>query len=467
MILRDYQIEAVDKIRTALQHGEPVMYQAPTGSGKTVIFCYVAKRATSKGHRVGILVHRRELIKQTCNKLTESEVEHGVVAADWPQNLGRAVQVCSVQTLARRRSLIHKLGINLWIIDEAHHTTANTYQTIFEECTQSAVLGVSATPCRMTGAGLGTFFRHLVLGPKVSWLIEHGHLSKYVAYSTPLADTSKISVRAGDFKADMLNELMNQRGITGDAVQHYQEHLNGAPTIVFCVSVAHAEAVAQQYRDAGFQAVSVDGSLDQFERDRRIAGLGDGSVQVLTSCELISEGLDIPLVVGAQLLRPTKSVSLYLQQVGRVLRPSPGKERAIILDHVGNIMRHGLPAMDRVWTLDKGVKAVEEEAEKMLVTCPACSAAVYESETCPECGYVFERPEPQRDDLIEIDGHLVEVTADVVQELWDRVKANPTMRGAHQYGRAKAMAQGMQYKPGAGFYLYKNLVRGRTIKRSA
>jgi len=348
--LRPYQQSAVDAVRGEYVKGaRRVLLVSPTGSGKTVMFSYIANTAAAKGKRIVVLAHRREIVDQISRALTEMSVPHGLIVAGKPTGTEQ-VQAAMVQTLARRLGQI--APPDLLVVDEAHHGVAGQWRTVTEAWPNTKILGVTATPQRLDGKGLGGAFDTMVLGPTVASLIVDGHLADYDYLAPPTkVDLSGIKVRGGDFAVEDLATAVDQATITGDAVEHYRKALNGRPAIAFCVTRAHAEHVAQQFRDAGYAAASVDGTMTKEARRDLIAALADGRLNVLTSCELISEGVDVPVVSGAILLRPTKSLSMFLQQVGRCLRKKPDGSRAVILDHVGNVHTHGLPDEYRDWTL--------------------------------------------------------------------------------------------------------------------
>ena len=409
--LRDYQERAVAELRQAFAAGarRPLLV-LPTGGGKTVVFCYVAASASARGRRVLILVHRAELLKQTSRALERLGVRHGLVAPGCTPTLDM-VQVASVQTLARRLDKI-AWKPDLIVVDEAHHAVAGTWATVLSAFPQAVVLGVTATPCRLDGRGLGDVFDHLVIGPSTSDLMSRGFLCKATVYAPPSRiDVTGIKLHHGDFARNEVIDRVDKPMITGDAVAHYRKLMPGKPAIAFCASVDHAHHVASMFRDSGFASTSLDGTTDDKDRADAIRDLGDGRLQVLTSCEIVSEGTDIPVVTGAILLRPTQSESLFLQQVGRVLRPAPGKDRAIILDHVGNVARHGLPEDVREWSLDASAKKrkKQDDDECPIRQCPQCYIAHKPMPTCPGCGFVY--PVKQRD-MEQRDGELVEVTAE-------------------------------------------------------
>jgi superfamily II DNA or RNA helicase len=366
--LRDYQQRGVDDIRRAFGRGvRRLIYTAPTGAGKTVMFSYITRGAEQKGNRVYILLHRRFLVQQVASALHAQGVPHGILMGGYSV-ADAQVQVASVPTVVARLDKLPEPG--LIVVDEAHHAVARQWTKILDHWPRAKVLGVTATPERLDGKGLGDVFDDLVHGPSVQELIDKGWLAPFDLYAPPeKVDLSQIKTERGDFKKGDLEAATDQQAITGDAVEHYRQHLQGRPAIAFCVTVDHARHVAERFQAAGFRAAYVDGSMKTAERERRVDGLRTGKIQVLTSCDLISEGFDVPATAGAILLRPTKSRQLYFQQVGRALRPKDGA-RAVILDHVGNSHRHGLPSTPIEWTLE-GSKGGQGPT---LSTCKRCYA---------------------------------------------------------------------------------------------
>lgn len=451
MNLRPYQIDAIQRMRQAYAAGHKrVLYQAPTGSGKTVTFVELARRTAAQGNRVCILVHRRELLRQASRALTKAGVYHNLIARG-EAHRDALVTVASKDTLRRRDG--HEF--DLVVVDEAHHATAETYKSIMGAA--SWVLGVTATPCRLSGRGLATVFDTLLLGPTIKALTPK-YLSPYSLYAPPCqVDLRGMRSLGGDWNKDDLGQAMDTRQITGDAVEHYKRYLNGRPAIAFCCSVAHAYHVAEQFQAAGFRADGVDGTLDQDTRDDRIAALGDGRLNVLTSCDLISEGLDIPVVAGAILLRPTKSLNIYLQQVGRVLRVAPGKDQAVILDHVGSVWRHGLPDMDREWSLTEGAVKPPKEAEvrEAVKQCPECFYAHSPAPSCPMCGYVY-KVKPKRPPTV-VEGILSKVDM-------SEADVREAMRAAHSLADWQAIAKRTGRKSGWAWYRFKNRKAGKRLE---
>lgn len=409
--LRPYQAAALDEIRDQFRQGKRApLFVLPTGGGKTVTYSAIAEGAAARGNRVVILEHRKELIRQCSLALAGLELRHQIVApADKVSDIRRAqiaryglpvvhkdacVAVASVQTLGRRMEWLADFNPNLIIIDEAHHAVAGTWARIIEASPQSYLLGVTATPCRTNGQGLGDVFDTMVLGPTMRDLIAEDFLVRPRVFAPPTAiDLSQVHITGGDFDARELAEALDKPTITGDAVAHYAKLAPGRPAIVFCASVKHAEHVAEQFRAAGYNFQVVTGDMDDAERDRRIMGLADGRLHGIVTVEVVSEGTDIPVAEVAILLRATQSESLYLQQVGRVLRPAPGKSYGLILDHVGNVMRHGMPDMDRDWTLEgkkrSGKKKDQQEETVRIQQCIKCYMVHEPAPSCPHCGFVY------------------------------------------------------------------------------
>lgn len=369
LALRDYQTKAVTDIRSALHSHDRVLFVGPCGMGKTQLFVFIAKSAAGRGNRIYILVHRRELIRQTSRTLDAWGVRHGVVAPGHSMT-DDLVQVASVATLGRR--LDRAPPPKLIVVDECHHAISPTYRKILQAWPAAKALGVTASPERLDGIGLGDVFGAMVLGPGVRDLIQAGWLSQFDYFAPPAAaDLSAIKTEMGDYSIGQLAAAMDRATITGDCIEHVRRLAPTEPALVFCVSVQHAHNVAEAFRRAGFAAAAVDGTMDVADRDRIILGLARGTIQVVTSCALITEGFDCPAVSTVVLLRPTKSLQLQVQMVGRAFRPKPDGGRAVILDHVGNCGRHGMPDEPRAWSLD-GKKARAKPAP--VRTCRTCYA---------------------------------------------------------------------------------------------
>ena len=415
--LRPYQLEAVQRVRLAFMEGHrAVLFVLPTGGGKTVVFSHIAQQAAARGNRIAVLVHRAELLEQASRSLAALGVEHGLIAAGRSMNLRAPVQVASVATLARRLGLLKPEHFQLLIVDEAHHSNAGTWSKVIGHFHSAHLLGVTATPVRSDGRGLGEFYSELVLGPTPAWLSDNGYLAPARVYAPPIGFSAQgLRRRMGDFDLRQAAGALGGSRILGDAVSHYQRHLTGRTAIGFCCSIAHAQAVAEAFSERGINAASIDGTQDAATRRQLLEQLGAGELKVLTSCSLIGEGVDVPSVGGCLLLRPTQSLALHLQMIGRCLRPQPGKE-AVILDHVGNIERLGHHLDVQEWSLD-GIKKREQTRAPSVKTCPQCFCAMASTlSLCPECGHVFR---PERQKLVTVEGELREISQ---QELRSRRK---------------------------------------------
>lgn len=398
MILRPYQQTAIREINAARMAGDRPLLVCPTGGGKTEIFLHLA---TTTAERVLIAVHRNELVEQISKRI--GNYPHGIVQSGVRPRPTARVQIASIQTLVNR---LDRYAPDVIIFDEAHHAVSNTWGRVIAAYPNAALVGVTATPCRLDGSGLrDAGFTILVQGPTTAELMQQGYLTPAHVYGVPLADTTGARVRFGDYVRADLDHIMSKPSITGDAIRHYRKFADGLPAIGFCISVAKAEETAEAFRAAGYAAASIDGKKSPMERRRLIRTLGNGCLQVLTSCDLISEGVDVPVVSCGILLRPTQSLGLYLQQVGRCLRPAPGKTHAVILDHVGNVMRHGMPDSPRVWSLDgppRRTRATDPDDSPVRI-CLECYRAHDTAPVCPFCGFVY--PAKPRE-IQQVDGDL-------------------------------------------------------------
>lgn len=458
--LRPYQADLVTRIRNAYASRKKApLVVLPTGGGKTIIFSHIAASVAARSKRATVLVHRIELLRQTSGALHKSGVDHSMINPQFTPDYRKQVQVASVQTLVKR---LHHLkdSPDLIVIDEAHHATAGTWRKILEAFPQSLILGVTATPIRSDGTGLGSeaggIFDELIVGPQIGELINLGYLVRPVVYApAERIDLSGINIVRGDYDIKQVVDRIDKPKITGDAVAHYARLCPGAPAVAFCASIAHAEHVADEFRKAGFRAYSVDGSMDDDIRRRILNGLGNGQVDVVTSCDLISEGTDIPAIACAILLRPTQSTGLFIQQIGRALRVCAGKDRAIILDHVGNVLTHGMPDEDRQWSLDgeekkkKGKK--NEEPPVKVDMCPKCFACHAPAPVCPMCGFVH--PVKTKETEV-VEGTLSEITPEQAIQI-KRMRAVEVAR-AKTLPELEAIARQRGYRPGWARHIYNS-----------
>lgn len=572
-ILRDYQKNFIKDIHSQFCAGyKAVCGQSPTGSGKTVIFSYIANGAINQGSKVVILVHRQELILQTSLALAKFQIPNAIIAPASVIKSSAQIQyrelgrnyidlnspcvVASVQTLGRRldeftnyfdfiitdecfvgdtliktkngykkikniksgdfvytfnekecffeykpvekrlkkplnENLIrinniictenhlfftknnwkkakdltisdfllneyfnfvkiksitnvkknnedsvydltvadnHNYFANGFLVHNCHHAVAGQWRNVTDRNPNAFLLGLTATPERLDGKGLGIesggVYEKLVLGPSVKSLIERGYLSQPRVFAPPINfDDSALRTIAGDYDVKQMSEMLDQPQIIGDCVRHYSKICPNMPAIAFCSTIEHARHTAEQFCNAGFNFKCIDGTMSDFDRRDAIEGLGSGRYDGLTSCNIISEGIDIPVVGCAIFLRKTKSLSLYLQQAGRVLRPYSGKEYSIILDHVRNVENHGFPEDERDWSLEGRRKQKRDEDEIFIRTCPQCYACYKSSlRACPVCGFGAENAIKSQREIEFIDAELVEIQK--VQKERERKEAN-------------------------------------------
>ncbi len=419
IVLRDYQQQLLADLRAALKVHRRVCAVMPTGAGKGQTIGAIVQGAAGKGRRVLVLAHRAELIEQLTGTVRAWGLEPDVIAPGH-QLQGRQVAVGSVQTVVRRLEQLP--APDLIIQDEAHHLVAgNVWGRIINAWPERPPDRQDRHPRAPRRQGAGRGGRRLFRGPGAGALsgLAGGAGLAGQAQGLLLARRQEQQApralprlrRMGEFDLEQAARAFGDRAAIGDAVSHYRRRLHPGTAICFCCTIEHAEQMAAAFRAAGIRAASVSGGTPAEERKRLIAGLGTGEVEVLSSCMIISEGTDIPSVGGAILMRPTASLSLYLQMVGRALRPAPGKQEAVILDHVGNAHRHGLPTDEREWNLAgrrrrEGVSIPIKDCPVCFCSCPSAA------QVCPDCGHLFlaEERDEQRRGIQQLEGELVEVT---------------------------------------------------------
>ncbi len=455
--LRGYQEKAIVDIRGEYATGaKSVLYTLPTGGGKTTVFGEVSRLAIDRGSSVCVLAHRRELVGQAAGRMRGLGLDPGVIQAGAAAEYNKPLQCASVQTLIGRIGEVKPP--DLLIIDEAHHAPAGTWQQVREAWPNAKVLGVTATPCRMDERGLGEVFDRMVLGPSAQWLTDQNFLVPADVYCPSLPDLAGVRTRAGDYAKADLEAALEKSSVVGDAVKSFSQHfpVRGS-AVAFCASVSHAKATAAAYNAAGISAAVLTGSDKTDHRDQVLARLATGEVRVLCSVDVISEGFDLPELDAAILLRPTKSLGLYLQQVGRALRPANGKTRAIILDHAGNALRHGLPSEEREWTLEGGAtrktdsQVATDETDLSVRQCLECYAVHASAPVCPICGN--EHPTEERIPKSHA-GELKKLEAEELEKL--RKKQKSEEAGPKTLDDWKALARERGYKPGWAHMRFKS-----------
>lgn len=415
--LRPYQEAAIQGLRDAVSGGAKApLLVAPTGSGKTVMAAAIIKNAVAFGQSVLFLAHRRELIEQTCRKLYAVGVEAGVILAGHPPQPSARVQVASIQTLASRAlrgSALTLPPAGIVLIDEAHHAIAATYRKIVDAYPDATIIGLTATPCRGDGRGLGGVFDALIEAPDIASLTTAGFLVPAKVYAPDRPDLTGVRTARGDYVEAQAAAAVDKPKLVGSIAEHWGRLAHGRRTVLFAAGVRHSLHCRDELRRVGAMAEHIDGSTPLDERESILAGLARGTVDIVCNAQVLTEGWDCPETACAILARPTKSVVLFRQMIGRVLRPAPGKADALILDHAGAVFEHGLPDEPIVWTLDpdKRAESPRQTARQHgqapgLLDCPECRAVRMAGKPCAVCGWT---PRKRAESFETADGLLGEV----------------------------------------------------------
>jgi superfamily II DNA or RNA helicase len=370
---------------------------------------WMSSKARLNGARTMFVVHRQELIDQSSATFAALGVPHGIIAAKYPITPNETIQIGSIQTIIRRLDRIKEP--NIIILDEAHHATAATWRKLLEAYPEALVVGLTATPERMGGRGLGDIFESLIMGPTVKDLISLGNLSPFKYYAPPIkADLADLKVvKYGDYDQKEVAMRMDKSEIIGDLITQYKRLAPDARAVCYCSSLAHSQHTAEMFRQAGVSALHIDGETHDVARKAAIKDFKNGDIKILCNVDLISEGFDVPAMEAVILARPTHSLTLYIQQAMRAMRPdkdNPNKV-SVIIDHVGNLYRHGLPDEDREWSLESKKKKTEKKEFPMKI-CPKCFGAHRPAPVCPYCQHVYPpaagkaEPEQRAGELAEV-----------------------------------------------------------------
>ena len=403
--LREYQETLIRKAQDAYRMGyKAPCVVAPCGAGKSIIIASIAKGTADKGNFVLFLVHRREL----CDQIEETFQLLHIPKEQY--------MIGMVQTVVRRLDRMRKPS--LIITDENHHGLAASYRKIYDYFSDVLRLGFTATPIRLNGSGLGDVNDILIEEVDAEWLIANGFLSPYKYYAPKLIKTEKLKINhLSEFSNTSIDEAMESNTIYGDVISHYQSLADGEQAIAYCHNIPASQWTAHSFMEAGINAAHIDAKTPKTERDEVIQKFRKGEIKVLCNVDLIGEGFDVPDCSTVIMLRPTQSLSLFIQQSMRGMRYKPGKT-SIIIDHVDNISRHGLPDQKRQWDLK--AKKKSQESEIKVKQCQQCFG-VYSSElkACPLCGYqpVTESKETEYEldesaTLEEIDQEAFKLTLD-------------------------------------------------------
>ena len=378
--LRPYQKELVNKARKSIANGSKgVLIQSPPGSGKSVVIAEIAKLTTENNGQVLFIVHRKELVEQITKTFKKHEIDMNKVRID---------------TVMRTRNRLERIREPTVIItDETHHSRAKTYKEIYEHFPKAWRLGFTATPWRMNGKGFEDIYDEMIRGKSVQWLIDNNSLAPFDYYSVNLADLNQLKKSStGDYtKKSMDNAVTN--AVYGDAVEHYKKLAKDQQAILYAHSVEASKGFAKAFKQKGIKAVHADAKTPKKEREKIMDDFRNGKIKVLCNVDLISEGFDVPDCNVVILLRPTASLVLHMQQSMRSMRYKP-KKQAIIIDHVANYAKHGIPTTEHEWSLKAREKKninTDNKNSIPLKECPNCFGVVESKEKiCPLCGHEFE-----------------------------------------------------------------------------
>lgn len=438
--LRDYQEELLNGVYNSMSKGNKnIMVQSPAGSGKSVTMSEVARRATEKGNRVLFIVHRRELV---------SQIKGTFIANDVNMEL---CHVGMVQTVANRIKNGKEPIPAIILVDEAHHALAKTYTDIFDSFPKAYVYGFTATPWRMSNKGFTEVFEELILGKSVQWLIDNERLAPFKYYSKNLMNEDKLKTKSGEYTNDSITLALEPR-IYGDVIENYRKFANNKKTIIYTHNVESSKTVAENFNEQGYKALQVDGKTPKQQRELAMEMFREGKVNILVNAELYGEGVDVPDCECVILLRPTESLTLFIQQTMRAMRYQPNKQ-AIIIDHVGNYARHGLPNTEHDWQEHfKGTnKKSKSDNSIPIKECPECFGVVESAYTiCPYCGCEFPKEEVQ-ELTVDESAELEEVTNEMITLNFKTPEECSNMKELSELGKS------LGYKPGWAYIQGKRL----------
>lgn len=396
--LRDYQLSAIDSVRKSAIHGKKkIILCLPTGSGKTIISIGIIQNALAKHKKVLFMAPRRELITQSAVKFAQSGIDCGILMAGHKYNPMSKVIVASVDTIQSRciRGKLELPKVDVVIVDECHlYDTKKRGELINLFVERGAiVVGLTATPAHGNGKGLGRLYDDLIIPTSIGEMIEQGWLSKVRYYGGTAPDTANVKITAGDYNLKQLEEAANKKELNGSIVQNWLRIAKGKSTVVFCVSKAHSRAVCDEFINAGIKAEHYDCDTKDKDTQAILKRVDSGETTVLCNVYKATFGLDIPRLEVAVMARPTKSIPLYFQTCGRVIRPFEGKDHAIIIDHANCVDFHGFIDQEPPWKLDSSSKVSDERERKKKeskepkeVTCTACGTIFKGQRDCPSCG---------------------------------------------------------------------------------
>lgn len=423
-LLRDYQREIISKVKEHYNKGiKNVLVVSPCGSGKSVIICDILESLRKAGNRALFLVHRRELIEQM--KRYTQDNDH--------------VDLITVQSMVRRLNNYSSNYYNLIVTDETHHSGAGSYLKIYEHFKSAFRLGFTATPTRRDGQGLGSIYDAIVEGRSVRWLIDNNFLSDFSYYAPTLLDVKKLRKERREYSNESIDKQLT--GVVfGDVIKHYKKLAHNKKTIVYCNTIKNAEIMAGVFKSAGYNAEAIHSKIKDTERSQMVEDFKNGVINVLVNVDLFGEGFDVPDCEVVILLRPTTSLTLFIQQAMRCMRYKQNK-RALIIDHVGNVFKHGAIDEERDWELTK-VKNNEKNENLNIKQCSNCFAVVRSTICrCPFCGFEFKAIDEKPALEVVEDAELKELKLEDLK----------TVKDFYKYAKQKG------YKNGWAYYKAKEL----------
>lgn len=456
--LRDYQNRALTEIKQAIVDGHHcIMVQSPTGSGKGVMLSHIIKLCHQRGSSVLFLVHRQEILFQISTYLNRHGIDHGIIKSGEQHEDWHPVQLASFQTILRRIKNPYIKSADVIIVDEAHHATAETYKRVIDHFKKKVVLGFSATPSRQSGQGLGNMFDKMISVATIKELTDLKYLAPVRVFAPVRPDLTGVKVTAGEYNTKQLESAMNKASLVGNIVGHYQKYGENRKAVVFATGVDHSIALRQQFLSEGITSAHLDGTTPKEEREDILNRFKSGSIQVIVNCMILTEGVDVPDIGCVILARPTKSLPMYLQMVGRGMRSIPGKTDCILLDHAGAVHEHGFPDEVSDWELSTTSKTVNKRQEQRKkkdsepISCPVCDLLYTTQLQCPGCGNIPTVAQIGKD-IEYIDGELGEI----VRKSDKRPKEPSGEAKASWYRQLKLYASERGFQPGWVSHTFKD-----------
>ena len=462
MILRDYQTEAIENVRESIRAGNKrVIIQASPGAGKTILAASIISSALEKGKKAIFLVHFRQLAYQAMERFTEFGIgdEVGYIMAGEESHLDRPVQIISVQTYERRLKL-ESIEHNVWfksadiaIYDECHSSVAPTRKAILDLYRDNTIIiGLSATPARSDQRPLGDIYDDIVCCSNIKDLTDQGYLVPARYYGAKhIPNLKGISLVAGEYNKKELGERVDKPKLVGDILENFLRIAPERQAVIFACNVKHSKHIKLLFEKHGISIEHIDGRTPEDERKYILNRFKNGDIQVVTNCNVFSEGADFGWADAVILAKPVKSYVRYIQMASRGGRPWPGKKDFILIDHSGAVKMHGMLDEPVEWSLSGDEKAWRKKnprkKEKKIMECAECRA-MFSGHTCPQCSW--EVPDW---------GKKIETTDDELQEI-TRGKTKKKVFTMEEKRRFMGMCEYQRrlknYAPGWSSHLYKS-----------